>query len=151
MEETRYEELHKQYFSLIPLFQKCKILYSDKDRPEDLCSKNQVMAIMVIGKAKSITPTELSMFINMEKGSLTTLIDSLEEKGLAARHNDPKDRRKTLLSLTAEGENYMIAFEEQSKKVLRSMIACLDENEIVEMHTSMGSLVKILLKIAHSA
>jgi Transcriptional regulators len=150
MKSDRLENLHKLYFNLIPLFYKCKTFYIDKNRTDDLCNKNQSMAIMIIGKAEKITPTTLSKFINMEKGSLTTLIDSLEGKKLVIRSNNPSDRRNVLLSLTFEGKEYMKTIEEQSKKGLASMVASLNEREIDQMHDSLITLVEILKKIADS-
>lgn len=147
MKNYELEELHGLYLSLTPLLQKCKTLYNN-DRSEDLCNKNQIMAIMIIGKAESITPTMLSKLINMEKGSLTTLIDSLVKKDYVQRLSDPNDRRKTLLSLTANGIKQMRITEEQSQKVFAAMITNLDESEIDEMHKSLKSLVKILKKIS---
>lgn len=151
MENNRLEELHKLYFNLIPLFYKCKTSYTDENETYDLCNKNQSMAIMIIGKAEKITPTTLSKFINMKKGSLTTLIDSLEEKKLVIRSNNTNDRRKIYLSLTSEGMEYMRTFEEKSKRELALMVSNLNEREIDQMHTSLKSLVEILKKIADSA
>lgn len=148
MENDRLKELHKLYFNLIPLFYKCKTFYIDKNKTDDLCNKNQSMAIMIIGKAEKITPTALSKFLNMEKGSLTTLIDSLEEKKFVTRASDPDDRRKVLLSLTSEGVDYMKTIEEQSQRGLALMIADLDGAEIDQMHASLETLVEILRKIA---
>lgn len=148
MENDRLEELHKLYFNLIPLFYKCKNFYIDKNRKDELCNKNQSMAIMIIGKAEKIMPTALSKFINMEKGSLTTLINSLVEKNFVNRSSDPNDRRKVLLSLTSKGIEYMKTIEEQSQKGLALMIAGLDEKEIDQMHTSLKTLVEILKKIS---
>lgn len=106
------------------------------------------MAIMIIGKAEKIMPTVLSKFINMEKGSLTTLINSLVEKNFVNRSSDPNDRRKVLLSLTSKGIEYMKTIEEKSQKELALMIAGLDEKEIDQMHTSLKTLVEILKKIS---
>jgi DNA-binding MarR family transcriptional regulator len=150
MENHRLEEIHEQYLKLIPLFYKCKTFYIDKNRTDNLCNKNQAMAIMIIGKAKKITPTTLSKFINMEKGSLTTLIDSLVEKKLVVKSNDPNDRRKVLLALTSEGKEYMKTIEEQSQKGLALMVANLDEKEIDLMYSSLNTLVEMLRKIADS-
>lgn len=148
MGNDRLDELHELYFNLIPLFYKCKTIYMDRNKTYDLCNKNQSMAVMIIGKAEEITPTALSKLINMEKGSLTALIDSLVEKKLAIRSNDPEDRRKILLSLTSEGIEYMKAIEEQSKQELLLMVANLDEKEVNQMHDSLKILVELLKKIA---
>jgi DNA-binding MarR family transcriptional regulator len=101
---------------------------------------------MVIGKAKTITPTVLSKFIDLEKGSLTTLIDSLEEKDMIKRSDDPNDRRKVWISLTSKGIEQMQIIEEQSRKGLAQMISNLDENEIVEICTSLNSLTRLFRK-----
>lgn len=151
METDRLEELHKLYFNLIPLFYKCKTFYIDKNKADDFCNKNQSMAIMIIGKAEKIMPTTLSKFINMEKGSLTTLIDSLEKKNYVIRSSDPNDRRKVLLSLTPEGIEHMKIIEEQSQKGLALMVSNLNEKEIDQMHSSLKTLVEILKKVADSA
>lgn len=148
MGNDRLDELHELYFNLIPLFYKCKTIYMDRNKTYDLCNKNQSMAVMIIGKAEGITPTALSKLINMEKGSLTALIDSLVEKKLAIRSNDPEDRRKILLSLTSEGIEHMKAIEEQSKQELLLMVANLDEKEVNQMHDSLKILVELLKKIA---
>ncbi len=148
MNNNRLKELHKLYYNLIPLFYKCKNFYIDKNRTDDLCNKNQSMAIMIIGKAGEITPTTLSKFINMEKGSLTTIIDSLEEKRLVNRSCDSHDRRKVILSLTSDGMEYMNTIEEQSQKGLALMVANLNEREIDQMYDSLNTLVKMLKKIA---
>jgi len=146
MENSKFEELHGLYISLIPLLQKCNTR-ENIDRSDKLGNKNQTMAIMIIAKAGTITMTALSKFINMEKGSLTTLIDSLEKIGYVKRLDEPTDRRKKMLSLTAEGISQMETIEEQSKKVFADMISKLNESEIDEMFISLKSLVKILRKI----
>jgi len=146
MENSKFEELHALYISLIPLLQKCNTR-ENIDRSDKLGNKNQVMAIMIIGKAETISMTFLSKFINMEKGSLTTLIDSLEKMDYVKRLDDPNDRRKKMLSLTAEGIIQLRVIEEQSKKSFADMIVKLNESEIDEMFTSLKSLVKILRKI----
>ncbi|SDM85432.1 MarR family winged helix-turn-helix transcriptional regulator [Acetanaerobacterium elongatum] len=149
MENDKLQELHNLFLSLIPLFNKCKN-YIEKNNAGPLCNKNQSMAVMIIGKAESITPTTLSKFINMEKGSLTTLIDSLEEKELVTRFNDPNDRRKVLLSLTTKGIEYMESIEEQSRNGLTLMVRDLEDDKIDQMYASLKTLVEILREISGS-
>ena len=149
--EKLEEEIHELYFHLVPLFHKSKTFYVDKNRTGYLCNKNQGMAIMIIGKAGEITPTTLSKFIQMEKGSLTTLVDSLEKMGFVARSDDPNDRRKVILSLTTNGIEYMKTLEKQSREGLSFMLGNLNEKEIYQMHECLKILVVIFRKIANSA
>jgi DNA-binding MarR family transcriptional regulator len=148
MENDKIDEIHKLYFNLIPLFYKCKTFNIEKDKNKELNNNSQMMAIMIIGKAGTITPTSLSKLINMEKGSLTTLIDSLVEKNFVLRSGDLNDRRKVLLSLTSKGMECMNTIQEQSRERMAYMVAGLDEIEIDQMHTSLKTLLEIFKKIS---
>ncbi len=51
--------------------------------------------------------------IGLEAGSFTPVADKLMNEGLVARIPDSRDRRKTLLSLTPEGEKVAQSLKEQ--------------------------------------
>ncbi len=70
------------------------------------CTKNQSRAIMIIGRNGKISPTILGKCMDMEKGSITSLVDSLENMNLVYRENDLEDKRKTWIQLTEEGKAY---------------------------------------------
>ena len=150
MENKKLEEIHQQYITLIPLLYKCKGYFINKKIGNGLCNKNQVTAIMIIGKAGSIMPTTLSKFIDMEKGSLTTLVDSLVDKKLVIRSDDPNDRRKIWLSLTADGIANMKEIEQQSFEGIASMASVLEEEDINQLQDSLQTLSGILRKVAAS-
>lgn len=48
-----------------------------------------------------VTPTMLSEFLGMSTGSITALIDRLEQRGLVVRQRHPHDRRGVVLELDA--------------------------------------------------
>ncbi|PSK88095.1 DNA-binding MarR family transcriptional regulator [Murinocardiopsis flavida] len=48
--------------------------------------------------------TDLSRLLNLEKSSLTGLVDRVERRGLVARHRDTCDRRAWHVALTEEGQ-----------------------------------------------
>lgn len=48
--------------------------------------------------------TDLAGYLEISTSSVTTLIDRLESKGLAARAAHPKDRRRTIVSVTDVGD-----------------------------------------------
>lgn len=111
------------------------------------CTKNQVKTIMILGKAEKITPTTLGKCMDMEKGSITTLIDSMENMNLVYRKDDLIDKRKTWIQLTKEGEAYYIKQEEKFIKQIEELFITLSEEEIDEFSESLKTIVEILEKV----
>ena len=114
------------------------------------CTKNQSRAIMIIGRNGKISPTVLGKCMDMEKGSITSLMDSLENMNLAYRENDLDDKRKTWIQLTEEGKSYFLKQEDNFSKQLEKTLNPLTEEEIMEFSHSLGTLVKIMEKARES-
>ena len=47
--------------------------------------------------------TALSKIAGLKKGSFTHIVDRLQDEGFIARKRDSKDKRNTILELTAKG------------------------------------------------
>ena len=110
------------------------------------CTKNQARAIMIIGRNKKISPTVLGKCMDMEKGSITSLIDALENINLVYRKNDLEDKRKIWIQLTKEGEDYFLKQEENFNKQLEKTLSPLTEKEVIEFSNNLEILVKIMEK-----
>lgn len=76
--------------------------------------------------------------------NLTTVIDNLERDGLVRRDRDPNDRRVSITSLTAAGEERLAAFFPQHVQRLVQAMSGLDADEQVEL----GRLCR---KLGHAA
>ena len=63
----------------------------------------QTKTIILIRQNKGNTMGEINNLIGIEKGSFTTLVDKLIEKGLVKRKRSDKDKRKISLVLTDKG------------------------------------------------
>jgi len=102
---------------------------------------------MIIGSVDNIMPTTLGKCLDLQKGSLTSMIDALEREGLVCRKKDPQDRRKTLISLTEKGRAYREWFigelEENTFEILRR----LDEEDILAYKESLQIMLTTLKKL----
>jgi DNA-binding MarR family transcriptional regulator len=76
-----------------------------------------------------MTATELGKKLDLEKGSLTTLIGSLESMGLVSRQDDPCDRRRILVALTSEGKQEEERFIQTFQAYIEDLFAGIDEAE----------------------
>lgn len=62
----------------------------------------------LIKEKNEVTPSLISERINVKRPTVTTALNSLEEKGYIQRNMDMKDRRKFFISLTESGKEYVI-------------------------------------------
>lgn len=145
MTDDKLDQITNLFLEFYPIHQK-KIasLFSKSKSDPYKCNLNQVRAIMTIGKNKSIIPTLLGKCLGLQKGSLTTLLDSLEAMELVKRSSHPDDRRKTLLSLTSKGEDYRALKISQFKSELSVLFDGLSHEELDEFILSLSNVLKTL-------
>jgi DNA-binding MarR family transcriptional regulator len=145
MKEERIKETVKLQFEMIHLYHKifAKMFHQIRNSAYNL-NKNQNRAIMIIGASENIMPTTLGKCLDLQKGSLTSMIDALEKEGLVYRQGDPEDRRKTLISLTDKGKEYREWFTEEIEKKTSKILEELDEENIVMYQESLQAIFKIL-------
>mgnify|MGYP001054981487 FL=1 len=108
MKRKKLIELFNFMYEFMPLYHQTmgQIYKKDYDIEPEL-NKNQQRAIFIIRKYGRISPTTLGKCLDMQKGSLTTLVDSLEGYGIVERVGDKKDRRRQWSYLTEEGKRYI--------------------------------------------
>ena len=90
--------------------------------------------------------TDLCEKLNIEKGSLTTMVDDLNKKGYLTRTRDSRDRRKYILNLTSEGDNIAKDFLEELGDKLEKKFLELDKNDREKFMVSIKNLEDILVK-----
>ncbi|HJV80419.1 MarR family transcriptional regulator [Noviherbaspirillum sp.] len=63
----------------------------------------QFSVMSVLAKGTDISCKALGQQAGITKGTLTGIVDRLEQKGLARRSTSPQDRRSSVVNLTDEG------------------------------------------------
>ena len=76
-----------------------------------------------------MTPTEISAHLMVTTASMTSLVDTLQRRGLVTRVADSRDRRKQLVSLTPAGQAAVNEFLPQIVALQTAMTARLTEAE----------------------
>lgn len=98
-------------------------------------NKTQLRALIFIKKNGAISMTDLCAKLNIEKGSLTSMVDDLTKKGYVFRENDLKDRRKYLITITEKGIKLAADFMEKLSGQLEEKFYRLsseDQNRYIE-------------------
>ena len=109
-------------------------------------NRTQLRALVFIKNNGEITMTDLCERLNIEKGSLTTMVDDLNKKGYLTRTRDSRDRRKYILNLTSEGDNRAKDFLEELGDKLEKKFLELDKNDREKFMVSIKNLEDILVK-----
>ena len=92
-------------------------------------NKTQLRALIIIKNNEVISMTALCNRLNIEKGSLTSMIDDLTEKGYVMKERDIVDRRKYLISITESGEEIASDFVDKLKLKLEERLIKLTEED----------------------
>lgn len=109
-------------------------------------NRTQLRALVFINNNGEITMTDLCEKLNIEKGSLTTMVDDLTKKGYLTRTRDSRDRRKYILNLTTSGEEIAKDFLEALGNRLESRFLELNEEDRNKFMDSIKNLEEILIK-----
>lgn len=109
-------------------------------------NKTQLRALMIIKNNRAISMTTLCNKLNIEKGSLTSMIDDLTSKGYVTRQRDISDRRKYLIIITKNGEDIASDFLDKLKIKLEEKLCRLDEDDQKRYISALNTLDDILNK-----
>jgi DNA-binding MarR family transcriptional regulator len=148
MQEDQLKKLYQYMFEFMTLYhQRVGSIFCRDDREPYRCNKNQQKALFIIKKRHKITLTDLGKSMDMRKGSLTTLIDSLENMGLVCRERDEKDRRKMRISLTREGEIYLCEKIKVYEQYFIERFQTISSEDIQKIMESLQNVIYIMRKI----
>jgi DNA-binding MarR family transcriptional regulator len=146
LSDCRFSKIHNLLISLIPdIYEKLYVSVINFEHPQIKCKKNQKRALLVINDNRNITASQLGRKLIMEKGSLTSLIDSLLEMGLIDKRPDPTDQRKYLLSVSPQGQEYLSEMELYCCRNLNTLLNNWDDQDIKDLTDSLTNIL-ILLK-----
>ena len=109
-------------------------------------NKTQLRALVFMRNYGEISMTELCAKLNIEKGSLTSMIDDLSKKGYVYREKNLKDRRKYMIVITEEGNKIAADFTEKLSNDLEAKFFKLDTDEREKYLEAIETLETLLNK-----
>lgn len=90
------------------------------------------------------TPAELSRYLGLDSGSMTRMLDRLEQKDLIVRERSEGDRRQVRLVLTADGQRLADRLPHIGADAMNELVGMLEPTEVAELE-------RILIKVLMSA
>ncbi|TFF42518.1 MarR family winged helix-turn-helix transcriptional regulator [Pseudomonas sp. RIT623] len=102
----------------------------------------QFKVLVIATQYQVDTPAELCRYLGLDSGSMTRMLDRLEQKGLVLRKRCPDDRRQVRLALTADGQRLADRLPLVGAAAMNELVGVLQAEELQALE---GLLAKILL------
>jgi DNA-binding MarR family transcriptional regulator len=100
----------------------------------------QFKVLIMVAQFGADTPADLCRMLSLDSGSMTRMLDRLEQKDLLARKRSEADRRQVRLVLTQDGQQLSDLLPQIGAKAMNEMVGVLESDEL-------AVLEKILTKI----
>jgi DNA-binding MarR family transcriptional regulator len=104
----------------------------------------QFKVLIIMAQFGVDTPAELCRHLSLDSGSMTRMLDRLEQKGLLSRKRSELDRRQVQLVLTADGQRLADMLPQIGAQALNQLAGVLESGEL-------ETLERILKKILIAA
>lgn len=107
----------------------------------------QALAVLE-GAGRPLSPTTISERLLVTTASVTSLLDTLERRGLVARLRDPHDRRRLLVSLTEAGAEIVDQFLPEVVALQTAVMVGLSEAERRRLLRSLSAIHDAIAAVA---
>lgn len=148
MDFDKAKEMHRLLVTFTGLFhEKYLLRFRNEMECQTDLKKNQRKILNILYHESPKTLTQIGKRLDIEKGSLTTLIDVLVEKGLVIRSNDPRDRRKNLIYLSPLGIEVVEQLIGFYAEKMGHSLSEYDPQEVEAFERNMKQVVDFLRKV----
>ena len=113
--------------------------------PDSSVTMAQMRVLMLLVTIGPTHMSELAGALRISLSTLSGLVDRLVESGLVSRHTDDHDRRQVIVSLSADGVQFLDYFQEVGVSHLRELLLRLSPDEVRSVTTTLD----LLMSAAH--
>ncbi len=85
----------------------------------------QLAVLLVLASAEPASQQEAARRLGVDRTTMVSLLDALEERGLIARYPAAGDRRKNVVELTQLGHHVLLAATEANDEAERQFLSAL--------------------------
>jgi len=143
----RNDDLAAKILATVPLFMH-KVFHDFHPGSGELdLNKTHLKTLMIIHIENNPHMTKVCHHMNMEKGSLTPVVDRLIEMKLVERKRNSQDRRKVNLHLSELGMSLVQAHLHRAHRHILQKMKHLPQQEVERFKNALLDLHEITLKL----
>jgi DNA-binding MarR family transcriptional regulator len=102
---------------------------------------HELAVLVVLSGEEPLSQVEAAGRLGVDRTTMVSLIDRLEDHGLVARRRSPQDRRKNIVELTPTGEDCLHRAEQARRSAERRFLSPLDEETAASLIRALQLLV----------
>jgi MarR family transcriptional regulator, multiple antibiotic resistance protein MarR len=95
-----------------------------------------------VAEGAAQTAADLCRLLHYDTGSMTRLLDRLEEKGLMRRERSKDDRRVVSLGVTAAGRTALPRLRDSAARVIQRMLTGFSAAEVTDLRGLLGRMIE---------
>lgn len=95
-----------------------------------------------VAEGAADTAADLCRLLHYDNGSMTRLLDRLEQKGLIRRERSKDDRRVVSLRITGAGRTVLPRLRDSAARVIERMLNGFSAAEVNDLRVSLGRMIE---------
>lgn len=104
----------------------------------------QLRALAALDKSDAVTAGQLAKAARLNPGSVTAMVDNLEERGIVQRSADERDRRVSMISLTDAGRAVVARRKALWDSLWHEHLGGLSDEELLDAVRAMHGIAAML-------
>jgi DNA-binding MarR family transcriptional regulator len=112
----------------------------DRQHTETCLTHAQVRALVALNREDEVTAGALAKAADLNPASVTAMLDHLEARGIVERRRDVEDRRRVVVSLTADGRTLLAEGRARWQGKLDAALRELDDEDVASAARVMRTL-----------
>ena len=105
-------------------------------------TSSQFKVLIIVAQFGTDTPADLCRHLSLDSGSMTRMLDRLEQKELIVRSRSDVDRRQVHLNLTEEGQTLSNMLPRVGAAAMNELFGCIEPSELALLE---NILTKVLV------
>jgi len=118
-----------------------------RERLDEGVSFHHIAIMKVLEESGTCHVARIGEVLTISRPQMTQLVDRLISLGFIERHPDQTDRRRINLTLTGTGRVMLKRCDGLMRQSVRTMLSCLNEEELRELSTSLGKIRAIFSRL----